>query len=143
MPTSLVAYVSFAGHAREAMTFYQSVFGGELTISTFADFGMADQPADAVMHSELRADGFTVMGADAFGEPSEGWGRNRIQAAFMSDEVDRVTGFYDRFVERGSEVVQALEKQVWGDLYGEVVDPWGVSWMFNIAAPGGWAKSGS
>ncbi|MFG6279575.1 glyoxalase/bleomycin resistance/extradiol dioxygenase family protein [Microbacterium sp. 5K110] len=143
MPTSLVAYVSFAGHAREAMTFYQSVFGGELTISTFADFGMADQPADAVMHSELRAEGFTVMGADAFGEPAEGWGRNRIQAAFMSDEVDRVTGFYDRFVERGSEVVQALEKQVWGDLYGEVVDPWGVSWMFNIAVPGGWAKSGS
>lgn len=143
MPTSLVAYVSFAGHAREAMTFYQSVFGGELTISTFADVGMADQPADAVMHSELRAEGFTVMGADAFGEPAEGWGRNRIQAAFMSDEVDRVTGFYDRFVERGSEVVQALEKQVWGDLYGEVVDPWGVSWMFNIAVPGGWAKSGS
>ena len=143
MPTSLVAYVSFAGHAREAMAFYQSVFGGELTISTFADFGMADQPADAVMHSELRAEGFTVMGADAFGEPAEGWGRNRIQAAFMSDEIDRVTGFYDRFVGRGSEVVQALEKQVWGDLYGEVVDPWGVSWMFNIAVPGGWAKSGS
>ncbi|MBT9605874.1 glyoxalase/bleomycin resistance/extradiol dioxygenase family protein [Microbacterium sp.] len=143
MPTSLVAYVSFAGHAREAMAFYQSVFGGELTISTFADFGMADQPADGVMHSELRAEGFTVMGADAFGEPAEGWGRNRIQAAFMSDEIDRVTGFYDRFVGRGSEVVQALEKQVWGDLYGEVVDPWGVSWMFNIAVPGGWAKSGS
>lgn len=139
MSTSLVVYLSFAGSAREAMTFYRSVFGGELTISTFADFGMSDQPADGVMHSELRTEGVTVMGADAFGEPAEGWGRNRIQAAFMSDEVDRVTGFYESFLERGSEVVQPLEKQVWGDLYGEVVDPWGVAWMFNIAVPGGWA----
>ncbi|MFZ8310525.1 VOC family protein, partial [Staphylococcus aureus] len=68
---------------------------------------------------------------------------NRVHAAFMSDEIDRVAGFYDRFVEQGSEVVQALEKPVWGDFYGELVDPWGVAWMFNIAAPDGWAKSGS
>ena len=61
----------------------------------------------------------------------------------MSDETDRVAGFYERFVERGSEVVQPLEKQVWGDFYGELVDPWGVAWMFNIAAPDGWAKTGS
>ena len=46
-------------------------------------------------------------------------------------------------LEQGSEVVQALEKQVWGDFYGELIDPWGVAWMFNIAAPDGWAKSGS
>ncbi|KAJ1683617.1 hypothetical protein LUZ63_021154 [Rhynchospora breviuscula] len=142
MPTSLVVYLSFAGSAREAMTFYQSVFGGELTIATFADFGMADAPADGVMHSELRADGFTVMGADAFSEPDGGWGKGRLQAAFMSDELERASGFYERFVERGSAVVQPLEKQVWGDLYGELVDPWGIAWMFNIAVPGGWATSG-
>lgn len=141
MPTSLVVYISFAGHAREAMTFYRTVFGGELGIHTFADFGVADAPADGVMHSELRADGFTVMGADAVGEPAEGWGKNRVHAAFMSDDLERVQAFYDRFVERGAEVVMPLEKQVWGDMYGEVTDPWGVAWMFNIAAPGGWAES--
>ncbi|MDQ1084547.1 MULTISPECIES: glyoxalase/bleomycin resistance/extradiol dioxygenase family protein [Microbacterium] len=140
MSTSLVVYISFSGAAREAMTFYQTVFGGELAIHTFADFGVSDAPAEGVMHSELRADGFTVMGADAFGEPAAGWGKGRVQAAFMSDETDRVRGFYDRFVERGAEVVTPLEKQVWGDLYGEVTDPWGVAWMFNIAAPGGWAE---
>lgn len=54
-----------------------------------------------------------------------------------------MAGFYERFVDRGSEITQALEKQVWGDFYGELVDPWGVAWMFNIAAPDGWAKTGS
>nr|BAK74741.1 glyoxalase/bleomycin resistance protein [Microbacterium sp. StLB014]BAK74760.1 glyoxalase/bleomycin resistance protein [Microbacterium testaceum] len=140
MSTSLVVYISFAGAAREAMTFYQSVFGGELTINTFSDFGIPDAPADGVMHAELRAEGFTVMGADGFDEPAQGWGASRTHAAFMSDEFDRVRGFYDRFVERGAEVKQPLEKQVWGDFYGEVVDPWGVAWMFNVAAPGGWAE---
>ena len=104
MATSLVVYISFAGAAREAMSFYESVFGGELKISTFGDFGMTDAPTDGVMHSELRADGFTVMGADAFGEPEGGWGANRVHAAFMSDQLDRVRGFYDRFVERGAKV---------------------------------------
>lgn len=141
MSTSLVVYLSFAGSAREAMTFYQSVFGGELALHTFADFGMTDAPAEGVMHSELRADGFTVMGADAFTEPAGGWGRGRLHAAFMSDETERVQGFYDRFVEHGAEIVAPLEKQIWGDLYGELTDPWGVAWMFNIAAPGGWAES--
>lgn len=140
MSTSLVVYLSFAGDAREAMTFYQEVFGGELSISTFADFGMTDAPADGVMHSELRADGFTVMGADGFGEPADDRARSRMHAAFMSDEHERVHAFYDRFVERGAQVVMPLQKQVWGDLYGEVTDPWGVAWMFNIAAPGGWAE---
>ena len=36
MPTRLNPYLSFRDNAREAMTYYQSVFGGELTISTFA-----------------------------------------------------------------------------------------------------------
>ena len=34
--TRLNPYISFRGTAREAMEFYQSVFGGELTLSTFA-----------------------------------------------------------------------------------------------------------
>ena len=38
--TRLNPYISFRGTAREAMEFYQSVFGGELTLSTFADFQM-------------------------------------------------------------------------------------------------------
>lgn len=142
MSTQLVVYLSFAGAAREAMTFYQSVFGGELSISTFADFGVPGAPADGVMHSELRSDGFTVMGADGFDEPEEGWGKTRAHAAFMSDETDRVVGFYDRFVAQGSTVVTELEKQAWGDMYGELVDPWGIAWMFNIALPEGWARTG-
>ena len=55
MSILLNPYLGFRDSAREAMTFYQSVFGGELTISTFAEFQASEDPAeqDKVMHAEL------------------------------------------------------------------------------------------
>ena len=134
MTTRLIPYIQFAGAAREAMTFYQEVFGGELTISTFGDFGMPGADPSHVMHSELKADGFDLMGADGL-EPDQVVGETRISAAFMSDEVERVLGWFARFSDGGT-VRQPLEKQVWGDMYGEVTDRFGVRWMFNVALPG-------
>jgi len=55
MTVQLNPYLAFRDTAREAMEFYQSVFGGELTVSTFGDFQASDDPAeqDKVMHSQL------------------------------------------------------------------------------------------
>jgi len=39
MTTTLNPYLNFRGTARDAMTYYQSVLGGELTVSSFDDFG--------------------------------------------------------------------------------------------------------
>ena len=67
MPSILNPYLNFRGTAREAMDFYQSVFGGEVQRSTFADYQMAQDPADndLVMHSQLTSPGgFTLMAAD-------------------------------------------------------------------------------
>ncbi|MFD6072692.1 VOC family protein, partial [Amycolatopsis lurida] len=41
MASRLNPYLSFAGDARQAMEFYKSVFGGELTLNTFGESGMA------------------------------------------------------------------------------------------------------
>ena len=67
MSVRLNPYLGFRDDAREAMTFYRSVLGGELTISTFADFHASEDPAeqDKVMHSQLETpDGLVLMGAD-------------------------------------------------------------------------------
>ena len=67
MTVRLNPYLSFRDNAREAMTFYESVFGGELTVSTFAEFHASDDPSeqDKVMHSHLETpDGLMLMAAD-------------------------------------------------------------------------------
>src|SRR6185312_14040180 len=62
-------YLNFNGTARQALEFYKSVFGGELTLSTFGDMGMADGPdAGKIMHGQLETDaGYTIMAADVPG----------------------------------------------------------------------------
>ncbi len=57
MGAQLNPYLSFRDNARQAMEFYRSVFGGELTVSTFGEFHASDLPEeqDKVMHSALTA----------------------------------------------------------------------------------------
>ena len=44
MATRLNPYLSFGTDVRQAMEFYRDVFGGDLTLGTFGDFGAADAP---------------------------------------------------------------------------------------------------
>ena len=48
MSTRLNPYLGFRDTARQAMEFYHSVFGGELTVNTFGDLQMNEDPADHV-----------------------------------------------------------------------------------------------
>lgn len=139
MATKLVCYLNFDGNTAEAFRYYQSVFGGELQIATFADFGMANQPADGTMHAELVCEQFTLMASDAMPGAEKTWNGTRIYLAFMSDEEKLLTGWFDKLAADG-EVSQPLAKQVWGDTYGQVKDKFGLEWMFNISQPGGWSQ---
>ena len=71
-------YLNFDGNAREAIEFYQGVFGGELNVMAFGDMGMTEHegrpiPADGVMHGQLTTpEGFTLMAADNVPGMSEG-----------------------------------------------------------------------
>jgi PhnB protein len=130
MATAAIPYITFAGNAREALTFYQSVFGGKVEISTFGDFNVPGVPADGVMHGALTTDEFAVYGSDAMvtGDLDDA---NRIRIAIAGDDLDTLSGSFDALAQGGS-VVTPLEKQVWGDTYGEVVDQYGIAWMFDI-----------
>ncbi|HEU5484810.1 MAG TPA: VOC family protein, partial [Microlunatus sp.] len=97
-------YLSFSGNAREALEFYQSVFGGDLSVSTFGDFGMPGLPEEAasqIMHGQLTTTaGFTVMGADAppgMELPSTGNGTISISG----DETDELRGYWNALAEGG------------------------------------------
>ena len=135
MPTRLNPYLSFRDDAREAMEFYRSVFGGELNVSTFADFHASDDPseADKVMHSQLEApNGMVLMGADTPNrmEYSEG---ARVSLSLSGDDEAELRGYYDKLSEGGT-VTMPLEKALWGDVFGMCTDRFGVNWLVNISA---------
>ena len=78
--TKINAYLTFDGNCREAMTFYQECFGGELTIQTVAESPMAEQTPEAendkVMHANLTKGDLVLMAADMI--EHEGAGNERV-----------------------------------------------------------------
>ena len=127
-------YLSFRGQAREAMEFYQSALGGELTVSTFGDFQMPDigeDEADKVMHSQLTTPaGFTLMGADV--PSSMPMDVSNGTVSISGDEADEIRGYWDALA-GGGQVTLPLEQAPWGDYFGQLTDKFGINWMVNIA----------
>ena len=134
MPVRLNPYIGFDGQAREAIEFYKTVFGGDLTISTYGESGMSDDPslADKVMHAQLDAGpDLLLMASDAPpGMPLDSG--SRISVSLSGDDEATLRGYWDGLVESGS-VTMPLEKAPWGDSFGMCTDRYGINWMVNIA----------
>lgn len=135
-------YLNFAGNTREAMEYYHGIFGGTLNVSTFADFGMEGMPADGTMHAELSTDHFVLMASDAMPGAEATWGGTRNYIGIFGDEVEKLQSWYAALAADG-EAGMPLEKQVWGDMYGDVKDKFGIEWMVNISLPEGWSQTGA
>jgi PhnB protein len=135
MATQLNPYLTFNGNAREAMEYYQSVFGGQLQISTFGEFGSSDPAvADKVMHARLTTDrGYILMASDAAPGMPYNPG-NTITCSLSGDPGDGLEQAWERLSDGGT-VTMPFKKQMWGDLYGMCTDKFGIPWMVDIAQP--------
>ena len=135
MASRLNPYISFDGTARQAMEFYNDVFGGNLTLTTFGEFGDPGSPgADKIMHGMLEtSNGFTIMGSDTPPGMEHNPGDN-ITISLSGDDAAELRGYWERLADGGN-VTVPLEKQMWGDEYGSLVDRFGIPWMVNIAQP--------
>jgi PhnB protein len=132
--TRLNPYISFKDNAREAMEFYKTVFGGNLTINTFKEFHASEDPSEdeKVMHSALEAEnGLMFMAADT---PNRMEFRDgaRINMSLSGDNEEELKGYWDKLSE-GATIAMPLEKAMWGDTFGMLIDKYGVMWMINIA----------
>ncbi len=135
MATRLNPYLRFDGTARQAMEFYQSVFGGELKVNTFGEFGMQDSPqADQIMHAQLETEaGYTLMASDT--PPGMPYNPGDTVTISLSGDEESLKTYFAALAD-GGKIGTPLEKQMWGDEYGDLVDKYGVSWMVNLGGLG-------
>jgi len=133
MASKLNPYLNFRGSAREAMEFYASVFGGELTLNTFAEaggMGVDESEMEGIMHSQLEAGpDLTLMGADV---PKSMDISPNGSLSLSGDDEAQLSGWWEGLAAGGS-VTVPLEKAPWGDTFGMLVDKFGVSWLVNIS----------
>jgi PhnB protein len=134
MSATLNPYLNFNGNAAEAMRFYQSVLGGDLTIQTFADAGMAqsDNEKNLTLHAVLTSDGITLYGSDGRPDQKVIFGDN-VNLNLQGNDTEKLTGYFNGLA-AGGQLDMPLAKQFWGDTFGMLTDKFGVHWMVNITA---------
>jgi PhnB protein len=135
MQVKLNPYLLFNGQAKAAMEFYSSILGGELKLQTFGESGMpgAEKEKDLIIHAQLTVDDMVIMASDSGHGHEVEFGSN-VALSLVGPEEKELTEIFEK-LSHGGKVDLKLEKQFWGDIYGQLTDKFGVHWMVNISSP--------
>ena len=125
----LTPYLTVAD-AAAAIEFYQKAFGATI------DMEPSKMPnTDKIMHARLLIKGSLMMLADDFSEMMNtpcmtppALGGSPIVLALQMDDAQ---AFWDKAVAGGAVVTMPLAKQFWGDIYGQMTDPFGHKWSVS------------
>lgn len=130
--TGLVPYLFFPGNAKEALQFYQSVFGGELVLHTYADVQRSDGPADAIAHGMLQGT-VELFASDAAGDEDS---VHIVGASFalLGTAEPAVLHEWFEMLADGGTTVDPLQQRPWGDYDGQVTDRYGIRWLIGYQA---------
>ncbi|MGH9061417.1 MAG: VOC family protein [Acidimicrobiales bacterium] len=135
MSVQTTPHVNFPGIAREALDFYQSVFGGDLMLATYADIGRVEDPAKAgdVAFGRVTApNGFDIMAYDV--QPSKAYdpGQNPFYITMQSDDEAEVRAGWQALAAEARAVLIPLGPADFAPLYGMLTDRFGVTWIVGL-----------
>lgn len=134
MTIKTTTHLNFRGDARAALAFYQSVFGGETMLLTFADAHAVTDPAaaDEIKFGQVvSAQGFAIMAYDVPGHMAYDAGTIPVFVSVHGDSSDEIQGYWTKLAEGGT-VVQPLGPSGWSPLYGMLKDRFGVTWVMDV-----------
>lgn len=138
MSVRMNTYLTFRDETRAAMEFYRSVFGGELSLNTFAELHASEDPAEAdkIMHAMLETeDGLALMAAD-LPNSMEHTPPAGFAISLSGDDEKRLRGYWEA-ISDGGQIQMPLEQAPWGDTFGHCTDRFGINWMVNISPASG------
>lgn len=118
----VVAYLQVDG-ALKAAAFYARAFGAETA------YVIPPDDKGRTMHVHLHINGSSVMLGDAY--PEYGHPLLPPQAFNLTLMVDDIAPWWDRAVAAGCSVITPYAEMFWGDVYGQLRDPFGVTWALN------------
>ena len=122
--------------AAEALEFYRSVLGGDLSISKMGDMPspeLDEADHDKVMHGQLELEnGFALMASDTPTGMDYDDGQ-RVTVTLFGDDGPELGALFDKLAEGGN-VVESYAQAQWGDYFGMLTDKYGVFWMLNAGS---------
>ena len=112
--------------AAEAVEFYKRALGAIERSRTNTDDGKK------IMNCQLEINGGLVMVMDDM--PERGMAFQPSPSLTLQLIVPDGQAWFDRAVEAGCTIAAPFQKMFWGDLWGSVKDPFGMSWAFDQPA---------
>jgi PhnB protein len=130
---NLEAYLFFPGNTEEAMSFYQGVLGGELSITRRGDVDPTtpQESSHLVINAALDTGSFTVRASDGSDATSEV--QTRIELTIIGSDENELRRIFDGLGHGGS-VKAPMDKMFWGDIFGALIDKFGIGWQVNVTA---------
>lgn len=130
---SFMPYLLFDGKCRQAMEFYKTCFGGELSLTQVGDSPAKDQmpPAlhDKVVHARLKSGNIEIAASDWL-MPNRTPVRGNTLCLFLGGGTLReLKSLFEKLSDE-AEVTDPLEERFFGT-YGALNDKFGVRWMFQ------------
>ena len=129
-------YLSFNGDCEAAFTFYQSVFGGELPLYRFKDAPPDSMPyapgeENRIMHCSINIGSTILMGCDTSesGGPKATFGDN-ITINYCPENAEDAKRIFAALAE-GGKIIMPIDKVFWAELFGMLIDKFGIPWMVN------------
>lgn len=134
--TQLHPYLTFNGNCKEAMQFYNGIFGGTLQLQTIGESPLSEKlpvsMKNCILHASLSSELVLIMGSDMVG--NNGWikGTN-VSIAVNCTSREDIKKLYSR-LSRGGHQDHPLEKTFWGAVFGDLTDRFGVHWLLNYTS---------
>ena len=128
-------YILFDGDCAEAMAFYHSCFGGELSLTKLGDSPMKGQfppeQQNKVVNSRLRSGAIDISASDWLHPtrtPKQG---NTVCLYISEGAYKELKEFFDKLSEGADlALLDPLREMPFGS-YGALTDKFGVRWMFQ------------
>ena len=118
----IVPYLMLDG-ADEAIAFYQRAFDATA-------IGEPHRMEDGrIMNARIDVNDGSIMLMDPM--PEHGYPAVPPQAFNLHLHVESADHWFDRAVSAGCTVIMPVSLQFWGERYGMVKDPYGVTWAFG------------
>ena len=131
--TTLTPYLLFDGNCHQAMEFYKSCFGGELTFTKVKDSPVKDlmPPAqlNKTLNARLKSGNLEISASDWLRLDRTPIRGNTVCLYLSGGTLDELKALFEKLSEE-AEVTDPLKEMFFG-VYGALNDKFGVRWMFT------------
>jgi PhnB protein len=129
-------FLLFDGNCAEAMEFYHTCLGGELTLTKLGDTPMKNmfppEKYDRIINAQLSSGDIEISATDWMSDDLSPIKGNMMSIFVIGTETTKLQAIFNSLSEDANKDVtfQELHELPFG-LYGQLTDKFGVSWIFK------------